>query len=75
VVNIISPLKYFEVCVSIGNHAIDHHEVDISRISSDSELFEMIWDKYNISRGISLRRFFLRPSDVDFVMVRAHIIP
>ncbi|KAL1801088.1 hypothetical protein ACET3X_001430 [Alternaria dauci] len=68
VVEINSPLKYFEVCVSTGNHAIDHHEVDISRISSDSELFEMIWDKYNISRGIGLRRLFLRPSDVNFVM-------
>ncbi|CAN9173620.1 unnamed protein product [Alternaria alternata] len=65
---ITSPFKYFEVCVSTGNHAIDHHEVDISRISSDNELFEMIWDKYNISRGIGLRRLFLRPSDVNFVM-------
>ncbi|CAN9115727.1 unnamed protein product [Alternaria alternata] len=68
VVEITSPFKYFEVCVSTGNHAIDHHEVDISRISSDNELFEMIWDKYNISRGIGLRRLFLRPSDVNFVM-------
>ncbi|KAF7675555.1 hypothetical protein GT037_006274 [Alternaria burnsii] len=68
VVEITSPIKYFEVCVSTGNHAIDHHEVDISRISSDNELFEMIWDKYNISRGIGLRRLFLRPSDVNFVM-------
>ncbi|RYO66448.1 hypothetical protein AA0116_g2074 [Alternaria tenuissima] len=68
VVEITSPFKYFEVCVSTGNHAIDHHEVDISRIRSDNELFEMIWDKYNISRGIGLRRLFLRPSDVNFVM-------
>lgn len=75
VVEITSPFKYFEVCVSTGNHAIDHHEVDISRINSDNELFEMIWDKYNISRGIGLRRLFLRPSDVNFVMVRTHTFP
>lgn len=75
VVEITSPFKYFEVCVSTGNHAIDHHEVDISRISSDNELFEMIWDKYNISRGNGLRRLFLRPNDVNFVMVRAHTFP
>jgi hypothetical protein len=68
-VNIAVSVGYFEVCVSKGNHAIDHHEIDISRITSDSELFELIWDKYNISRGSGLRRVFLRPRDVNFVMV------
>ncbi|KAJ8116403.1 hypothetical protein OPT61_g2161 [Boeremia exigua] len=63
-----SPLEFFEVCVSVGNHAIDHHEIDISRVDSDSELFELVWDRYNISRGRGLRRLFLRPSDVNFVM-------
>ncbi|KAG4428249.1 hypothetical protein IFR05_016268 [Cadophora sp. M221] len=68
VVNIAFSPKFFEVCINIGNHAIDHHEINISHISSDGELFEMIWDKYNLSRGIGLRRFFLRPRSVDFVM-------
>jgi hypothetical protein len=69
VVNIAFSVGYFEVCVSTGNHAVDHHEIDISRITSDSELFELIWDKYNLSRGMGLRRVFLRPRDVNFVMV------
>jgi hypothetical protein len=69
-VDIAVSVGYFEVCVSKGNHAIDHHEIDISRITSDSELFELIWDKYNVSRGRGLRRVFLRPRDVNFVMVR-----
>jgi hypothetical protein len=61
--------RYFEVCVNTGNHKIDHFELDISNIRSDSELFEKIWDKYNASRGFGIRRFFLRPKDVHFVMV------
>jgi hypothetical protein len=69
VVDIVFRPKYFEICVSKGNYAIDHHEIDISRMTSDSELFELIWDKYNLSRGSGLRRLFLRPSDVNFVLV------
>jgi hypothetical protein len=68
VVDITFPPGYFEVCVSTGNFAIDHHEIDISRVTSDSELFELVWDKYNLSRG-GLRRLFLRPRDINFVMV------
>ncbi|KAF2011334.1 hypothetical protein BU24DRAFT_354887 [Aaosphaeria arxii CBS 175.79] len=68
IVDIAFPPRYFEVCVNIGNYAIDHHEIDISRVNSDSELFELIWDKYKVSRGIRLRRLFLRPRDVHFVM-------
>jgi hypothetical protein len=60
---------YFEVWVSKGNYAIDHHEIDISRMASDSELFELIWDRYNLSRGAGFQRLFLRPSDVNFVIV------
>jgi hypothetical protein len=73
IVNIFPP-RYFEVCINIGNYAIDHHEIDISRITSDSELFELIWDKYNSSRGIGLRRLFLRPRSVHFVMVSAPLL-
>ena len=65
----ISP-KYFEVCVNIDNNDIDHHEIDISDVDSDGELFQRIWEKYNSKRGI-LRRLFLRPRDVHFVMVGA----
>lgn len=61
--------KYFEVCTNVGNYTVDHQELDISRVVSDNELFEMILDKYNSSRGLGLRRIFLRPKDVHFVMV------
>jgi len=74
IVNIAFSPKYFEVCVNIGNYAIDHHEIDISRVNSDSELFELIWDKYNSSRSIGLRRLFLRPRNVHFVMVSAPLL-
>ena len=69
IVNIGFSPKYFEVCINIGNYAIRHHEINISHVTSDSELFELIWDKYNESRGIGLRRLFLRPRNVHFVMV------
>lgn len=71
ILNVTFSPRYFEVCINIGNYAIDHHEIDISRVTSDGELFELIWDKYNCSRGFSLRRLFLRPRDVHFVMVGA----
>jgi hypothetical protein len=74
IINIAISPKYFEVCINIGNYAIDHHEVDITGVTSDSELFELIWDKYNSSRGIGLRRVFLRPRDVQFVMVSAPVL-
>lgn len=70
-VNITFSPRFFEVCINKGNHAIDHHEIDISEVTSDGELFELIWDKYKGSRGFGLRRLFLRPRDVHFVMVSA----
>jgi hypothetical protein len=73
-VNIAFSPRYFEVCINISNYAIDHHEIDISHVTSDSELFALIWDKYNSSRGIGLRRLFLRPRNVDFVMVSAPLL-
>jgi hypothetical protein len=74
VVDIAFSPRFFEVCINVGNHAIDHHEIDISRTTSDNELFELIWDKYNSSRGIGLRRLFLRPRSVHFVMVSATLL-
>ncbi|KAI1252351.1 hypothetical protein MGN70_006926 [Eutypa lata] len=60
--------KYFEVCINAGNHAIYHHELDISHSNSAGELFAMIWDKYKTSRRSALKRILLRPKDVHFVM-------
>ncbi|KAJ4315295.1 hypothetical protein N0V84_008451 [Fusarium piperis] len=60
--------RYFEVCVNAANHEIHHREIDITLARSDGELFEMIWDTYNSCRGFGLRRFFLKPRDIHFVM-------
>jgi hypothetical protein len=65
---------YFEVCTNIGNYAVNHFELDISQAATDSELFEKIWDIYNRSRGFGIRRLFLRPRDVHFVMVSNNTI-
>lgn len=61
--------KFFEVCINIGNHEIDHQELDISEVTTDAELFSMIWNQYNASRGIGFRRLFLKPRNVHFVLV------
>ncbi|KAI1404976.1 hypothetical protein F4819DRAFT_446130 [Hypoxylon fuscum] len=68
IINIMPRLKYFEVCVNIGYHAIEHHEFDISIINSDWTLFEEIRGKYKASRGSDMRRLFLRPRYVHFAM-------
>jgi hypothetical protein len=65
---------YFEVCTNTGNYAVGHFELDISEAATDGELFEKIWDTYNQTRGFGIRRLFLRPRDVHFVMVRNHSI-
>lgn len=65
---------YFEICTNVGNYAVGHFEIDISEACTDGELFEKIWDTYNQSRGFGIRRLFLRPRDVHFVMVRYHFI-
>jgi hypothetical protein len=64
----ISP-KYFELCLSTSNHKVKHVELDITNITSDGGLFEKIWDGYNKHRGYGVRRYFLRPRDVHFVLV------
>ncbi len=67
--------KFLEVCLDRPNYDIKHHEIEISKVGSDRELFEKIWDMYNSSRGIGLQRFFLRPRDVHFVVVNSQILP
>ncbi|KAK9771607.1 hypothetical protein SCAR479_11678 [Seiridium cardinale] len=60
--------RVFEVRVSIDHQAIDHHGLDISKVDSDGKLFELIWDRYNTSRGRGVRRLVLWPRNVHFVM-------
>jgi hypothetical protein len=62
--------RFFEVCVNVGNHAVRLKEINLDFVASDRDLFENIWDSYSKERGI-LRRIFLKPCDVHFVMVGA----
>jgi hypothetical protein len=61
--------QFFEVCVNRGNHAVRLKEIDLDFVMSDRDLFEQIWDRYNRNRGNGIRRIFLKPHDVHFVMV------
>jgi hypothetical protein len=63
---------YFEVCINTGNSAVGHFELDVSRITTDGELFEKIWEVYDRNRWAGLRRLFLRPCKVHFVLVSIH---
>lgn len=49
--------------------AIEHHEIDISNVKSDAELFQKIWDSNVLSCGNGIRGLLLQPSDVQFVKV------
>lgn len=44
--------------------AIEHHEIDISNVKSDAELFQKIWDSNVLSCGNGIRSLLLQPSDV-----------
>jgi hypothetical protein len=65
----INSQEFFEVCVDSNMDAIEHHEIDISNVKSDAELFQKIWDSYFLSRGNGIRGLLLQPSDVQFVKV------
>ncbi|CVL06786.1 uncharacterized protein FMAN_11882 [Fusarium mangiferae] len=59
--------RFFEVCISMGNHAVRLEEIDLSSVHSDGALFKHIWNRYRQSRGFCMRRLFLKPRDVHFV--------
>ncbi|KAK3312642.1 hypothetical protein B0H66DRAFT_607702 [Apodospora peruviana] len=63
--------KYFELCVSVGQHTINLGEINISSVATDSQLFEKIWDRYHEIKKSNfesvLRRWFFKPDDVLFV--------
>lgn len=63
------PSQFFEVCVNTGNYEVRLQEINLSWVMSDSDLFQLIWGRYSHSRGYRIRRIFLKPRDVNFVMV------
>ncbi|KPM46156.1 hypothetical protein AK830_g253 [Neonectria ditissima] len=60
--------QFFEVCIGTGNHAVRLKEIDLAEVKSDGALFTQIWDRYHHTRGYGIRRIFLKPKDVHFVM-------
>lgn len=61
--------QFFEVCINTGNHAVRLKEIDLALVASDRDLFNQIWDRYRHTRGYGIRKIFLKPRDVHFVMV------
>ncbi|KAK3687906.1 hypothetical protein B0T22DRAFT_425231 [Podospora appendiculata] len=60
--------NYFEVCINAGNHAVTLNEINLNRVTSDAELFKQILDRYRQTRGYGIRKIFLKPRNVHFVM-------
>jgi hypothetical protein len=67
--SIITQQCYFQLCVNTGEHTISLAEIDLTKVQSDSQLFQKIWRKYCDIRGHGIRRCFLKPTDVHFVHV------
>jgi hypothetical protein len=44
-------------------------------VASDGDLFQQIWDRHHHARGAGIRKIFLKPRDVHFVMVRFLTLP
>jgi hypothetical protein len=65
--------KYFGICVNVGEHIVSLGEVNVSTVTTDSEFFRKVWEKYEALRGFrarGLRRFLIKPTGVEFVHVR-----
>ncbi|KAJ3544228.1 hypothetical protein NM208_g3169 [Fusarium decemcellulare] len=63
--------KFFELCVTVGQHSVNLKEISISSVTTDRQLFEKIWDSYHeiktSSFAATIRGWFFKPSDVFFV--------
>ncbi|MCJ1380772.1 hypothetical protein MMC17_003881 [Xylographa soralifera] len=59
--------KFLEVCVNTGKWHRSLGEIDITRVSCDSELFALVKQRYDEVRGHRTKLFFLEPVKVDWV--------
>ena len=60
--------KYLELCINTGKLSQSLCEIDVTRFSSDIELFRWIRRKYSETRGWRMHsRFCLRPKSMRFV--------
>jgi hypothetical protein len=66
--------QYFEVCINAGNYAVTLNEISLDYVKSDADLFGQILDRYRKTRGYGIRKIFLKPRDVHFVMVRTQTV-
>lgn len=67
--------RYFELCVSVGQHSVSLGEIIITSVATDGQLFSKIWERYHdikrSSFGAAIRGWFFKPDDVFFVHVSA----
>lgn len=67
--------RYFELCISVGQHSVSLGEINITSVATDGQLFSKIWERYyDIKRssfGFTIRGWFFKPDDVFFVHVGA----
>ena len=61
--------RFLEVCVNTGRNTIKLAEIDTSTVTDDGELFRQINKEYYKLRGTGLKRMFMRPVGVHYVLV------
>ncbi|CAN9426566.1 unnamed protein product [Alternaria alternata] len=59
---------YFELCVNTGIHNVNLGEINLEDVSTDAKLFNRIYQEYKRIRGHRIRRIFVRPADIHFVL-------
>jgi len=71
-----SLLRHLAVCIPTGGMYKCLTEIDMSKITSDAELFRALKSVYHGSRKSKAKwRMFLKPVSVEFVQVCGNSIP
>jgi hypothetical protein len=60
---------FFELCVNTGFPNIKLSEIEITDVTSDAELFRRIYQEYRKIRAHRMRRIFIKPTNIHFVLV------
>jgi hypothetical protein len=60
---------FFELCVNTGLYNVNLGEINLKDVSTDAELFSRIYQEYKGIRGHRIRRTFVRPANIHFVLV------
>jgi hypothetical protein len=66
----VSDLKYLALCINTGEFKKSLAEIEVSKIASDGQLFELMKAKYREVRGFRARfSFLIKPVTIRFVHV------